>query len=69
MEVKDCSTWFLIEKQSKTPYPPLPRFSAHTILRGGFLEALERYRCWLLQRFHVGFSRACAMVRKKSGGS
>jgi hypothetical protein len=30
--VKDCSTWFLVEKQSKMTYPLPPRFSARTVL-------------------------------------
>jgi hypothetical protein len=28
----DCSTWFLVVFKPKTPYPPLPRFSAREVL-------------------------------------
>jgi hypothetical protein len=25
-DLQDCSTWTMVEKQRKTPYPPPPRF-------------------------------------------
>ena len=56
MEVKDCSTWFLVENQSKMTYPLPPRFSAHTVSSCGLLRVWERYLSWLLHLFHVEIS-------------
>jgi hypothetical protein len=35
----DCSTWFLVVFKPKMTYPLPPRFSAHTVLQVGLLEA------------------------------
>jgi hypothetical protein len=65
----DCSTWFLVEKQPKTPYPPLPRFSARGVLWGGCVRVF----CWGCVRFFVGWDVALSPVsarllfRQKTG--
>jgi hypothetical protein len=55
--VQDCSTWTMVEKQPKTPYPPPPRFlpckDMWMSLAAGFRAASgvvsERLQCWNFQ--------------------
>ena len=37
----DCSTWFLVEKQSKMTYPLPPRFSAREVLSWVFVQVFS----------------------------
>jgi hypothetical protein len=54
----DCSTWFLVENQSKMTYPLPPRFSARGVLWGGCVRVF----CWGCVRFFVGWDVAFAPV-------
>jgi hypothetical protein len=63
MAVKDCSTCFLVEKQPKKTYPPIPRFSARTVL----LRVFGWVFPWGLVRrsagLHVGFASEFMLAR------
>ena len=62
----DCSTWFLVEKQSKMTYPLPPRFSAREVLLRVFVQVFS----WgLLRRFaalHVVFASEFMLARGKT---
>jgi len=55
----DCSTWFLIEKQSKMTYPLPPRFFSCEVLLEWFLwgfglvlcATFLRFVCWIFKVF------------------
>jgi hypothetical protein len=57
----DCSTWIMVEKQRKSPYPPPPRFFPYKVtcasliggFQAGFVVLFVRFLCRNCNGEHV----------------